>query len=350
MENINKPIIFGGESYPKNNTAVIMIGGAGTNKKGIVDNLMQIEGEVFSSERGIETVLRSEKAKKKLVNKGFDLDTLDMTNSRTITELYEEIESMAEFKRGISNDLSSRIRLSKGQFKPNLIEIDEVKDTINFFNLTFSLKNKKYDKENIHIVWVIEDYEDIKKRNLNRIDGRVISDIDLMVTHEGTGRLMLEILNQSFNLSEYMDGDIWFVLGEQEIIQIKKAGSPIDNNKLNDRILDTLHDRVPVIRGKDIINKRRNSQGIWKEIINKTPTIQEFLGDVSCLNMMGSGTIFTKSANGYSYKIAEVKGFDINISNWIGENEYDSIDLNNFKSELTHYIVDAINEKLEREQ
>lgn len=350
MKKINKPIIFGGEPYPKNSTAVIMIGGAGSNKKEVVQNMMEIDGEVFSSERGLEIALTSEKAKKKLMRRGFDLDLLDMTVPKNITEVYDKLESMGELNRGIPNDLSSRILLSNGDYKPNLIDIDEVEDGIDFYNLTFSIKNMKYNNKDIHIVWVIEDYEDVKRRKLSNIDCRVVSDIDLKVTHEATGNLMREIINGSLNLSEYMDGDIWLVLGEHEIIQIKKAGRPIENNKLNDHILNTIHESVPVIRGKHLLNKRRNIHGVWKEIIKKTPTIQEFLGNVECHNMIGSDTIFTESIDGDSYVVAKVIGIEGNISNRVGGNEYDSVDLNNFKSELTHYIVDAINEKLEREK
>jgi hypothetical protein len=348
MGNTNKPIIFGGESYPKYNNAIIMMGG--TNKRRVVENLMQIEGEVFNCERGLEIALRSEKAKKKLMGWGFDIDTLDMTKRKNITDVYQKLESMGELKRGFPSDDFSISQLSNGDNKPNIIDIDEVEDGIDFYNLVFRIKNYNYDKKKIHIVWVIEDFEDVKQRNLNSNDGRVISDIDLMVTHEGTARLMLEFLNGSLNLSEYMDGDIWLVLGEDDIVQVKKAGSPIDNDKFDDRILNIIHERVPVIIGGFLLNKRRNKDGVWEEIVKKTPTIQQFLGNVSCSNMVGSDTIFTTSIDGDSYKVATVKGFENNISNRVSENEYDSVDLNDFKSELTHYIVDAINEKLERER
>jgi len=350
MGNINKPIIFGGESYPKFNNAIIMMGGAGTNKRRVVENLMQIEGEVFSYERGLEIALRSEKAKKKLLSWGFDIDTLDMTKRKNITDVYQKLESMGELKRGFPSDDFSISQLSNIDNKPNIIDIDEVEDGIDFYNLVFRIKNYKYDKKNIHIVWVIEDFEDVKQRNLNSNDGRVISDTDLEVTRQGTGLLMCKFLNESLKLSEYMDGDIWLVLGEQDIVQVKKAGSPIDNDKFDDRILNIIYERVPDILGKYLLNKRRNKDGVWKEIVKKTPTIQQFLGDVSCSNIVGSDTIFTTSIDGDSYKVATVKGFENNISNRVSENEYDSVDLNNFKSELTHFIVDAINEKLERER
>lgn len=344
MEKTKKTITFGGESYPKNNTAVVMIGEAGTNKKEVAEKMMEINGEVFSTERALEEALRSEKAKKKLMQSGFNLNILDMKDPKNITDVYNKLESMGEIKAGIPNDLSSKIMLGDKKNKPNLIYIDTVRDSINFYNLISSLLGsfKKYEKKDIHVVWVIEDYEEI--------NSGVISDTDFKITNDGCGNLMSNILNGTLNLSEYMDGDIWLVLGEHDIIQIKKAGSSIDDNKFNDRILNLINERVPYIQGKYLLNKRKHADGTWKDIEKKTPTIQEFLLDVSCNDMLGSDAIFTTSIDGDSYEVAKIKGFEGNISNWVNNKEYDSVDLNNFKSELTHFIVDAINEKLEKEK
>ena len=83
----------------------------------------------------------------------------------------------------------------------------------------------------------------------------------------------------------------------------------------------------------------------------KLRTIQEFIGKASMNeNYSGSSMVFGDSIDGNSVVLANVGGIQRNISRRVGSNEYDSEDVSKFTYDLTKFIVEAINEKLERDE
>lgn len=247
----NNRITLGGVDYPKNNTAVIMMGALGTKKKEVVEELLNIEGEVFGYERGFKDVLKSEKALNyaKRMNK-LDIKALDMSDPIDITKSFNALSDHPDFNRGMPRELSSKIALSDKTNKPNLIFLDKVGDAINYINLSFSLTNKSYDLKDIHIVWMIEDYNKVVKRN-KTADGIRYSDLMLESTHKGIADTMESILTDpSYN--KYMDGDIWIILDNNEKIRIKEAGKAIDRTLLTPELMEIIE------RYKLSINPKKN--------------------------------------------------------------------------------------------
>jgi hypothetical protein len=245
MENKQKLITFGGESYPKYNNAVLVLGGEGTDKKTVINETINIEGEVFNFEKVVEDAMRSEKFKDRLKkNWDIDLDKLDQFKLKDKTKLYETVERLFTGNDD-SPSIWKLVHESDAERKPNIIIQDTIEDSIDFYNQTFSLnKMKKYDKKDIHALWVLEDYDDLRKRNLDGIDGRIISDVNLKVTHDGIAKLMKEIL-MGINKHEFMDGDVWLVLGKDNVVQVKKSGSQIDRDQVTDELMKLIEERIP---------------------------------------------------------------------------------------------------------
>lgn len=84
------------------------------------------------------------------------------------------------------------------------------------------VKLGKYDKKNVHIVWILNSFEIALEQNEQR--ARKVSLEIMSQTHEGAALTMREILENSENYRDVIDGDIWIVPN-----QVKVDSSVIQN-------------------------------------------------------------------------------------------------------------------------
>jgi len=229
---IEKLITFGGKAYPKFGNVVIMAGGAGSGKGFIKDKLIGIEGKVFDVD-----VLKSFAAKAPMINKrvkketGIDLkktgDNLkDPENVSKMNEIISDFLNLPDRRQG--KFFASVLGASPDR-KPNIIFDVTLKDLRKLEKITRQVSSIGYDKQNIHIVWVVNDIEVAKAQNTKR-DRVVPADI-LVNTHRGASNTMNDIINMGNGLKKYMDGDIVFAFNkiniDSEIIKSDKSGSKV---------------------------------------------------------------------------------------------------------------------------
>ncbi|UQJ94981.1 hypothetical protein IANJMKHF_00075 [Klebsiella phage CPRSA] len=91
--------------------------------------------------------------------------------------------------------------------KPNLIFDVTLKGMSKLASIARDVETLGYKKENVHIVWVMNDVHIAMQQNQKR--DRVVPKEILMDTHEGAALTMAKILNMGDSLKQYMDGDIW---------------------------------------------------------------------------------------------------------------------------------------------
>jgi hypothetical protein len=110
--------------------------------------------------------------------------------------------------------------------KPNIIFDVTLKDLQKLEKLTRQVSSIGYAKENIHIVWVVNDIEVAKAQNLSR-DRTVPTEI-LVNTHRGASQTMGDIVNMGKGLRKYMDGDIAFAFNkvgvDTDVVKSGKGG------------------------------------------------------------------------------------------------------------------------------
>jgi len=99
--------------------------------------------------------------------------------------------------------------------KPNIIFDVTLKDTKKLSNLVNDVVDAGYSKDNIHVVWILNDYEIAVKQNKER-DRVVPADI-LLMTHEGVSMTMQTLLKTSSSIKSYMDGDFWIVFNKEGV-------------------------------------------------------------------------------------------------------------------------------------
>lgn len=149
-----------------------------------------------------------------------NLNDLDLKNSKDVGILHEFSKAMGyddKFK-----ELFFKVsRESKN--KPNVIFDVTLKDIKAIDEINNYIKLGKYDKKNVHLVWILNSFDIALKQN-NQRERQVSLEI-MAKTHEGAALTMREILENSENYRDVIDGDIWIVPN-----QVKVDSSVIQNN------------------------------------------------------------------------------------------------------------------------
>jgi len=226
-ELIEALITFGGQAYPKFGNIVIMAGGAGSGKGFVKDKLVGIEGKVFDVDE-----LKTLAAKTPIIRKrakaefGVDLEAIALKkgalkNEKNVAKLHEIIGDEMKLPDRRMKAFFASVLTAPSDRKPNIIFDVTLKD--------LQVSAIGYPKENIHIVWVVNDIEVAKQQNLER-DRRVPVEI-LINTHRGASQTMGDIVNMGEGLRKYMDGDIAFAFNkvdvDSEVMKSGKAGQKI---------------------------------------------------------------------------------------------------------------------------
>lgn len=223
---LEKLITFGGQAYPKFGNIVIMAGGAGSGKGFVKDKLVGIEGKVFDVDE-LKTLASKTPAIRKKVKAefGVDLEALskDLKNPDNVAKLHEIIGDALRLPDKRMQAFYTSVLTAADDRKPNIIFDVTLKDLRKLDNLTRQVSNIGYAKENVHIVWVVNDIEVAKAQNASR--DRMVPVEILINTHRGASQTMLDVINMGKGLKKYMDGDIVFAFNKVGVdSDISKTG------------------------------------------------------------------------------------------------------------------------------
>lgn len=222
-------ITFGGQAYPKFGNIVIMAGGAGSGKGFVKDKLVGIEGFTFDVD-ALKTLAAATPAIQKRVKKelGVDLEKLadNLKNPENVGKLHQIIGDYLKLDSRRLKTLYTSIMTADPERKPNIIFDVTLKDLQKLEKLTRQVSSIGYEKENIHIVWVVNDIEVAKAQNLAR--SRTVPTEILINTHRGASQTMGDIVNMGTGLRKYMDGDIAFAFNkvgvDTDVVKSGKGG------------------------------------------------------------------------------------------------------------------------------
>lgn len=222
-------ITFGGQAYPKFGNIVIMAGGAGSGKGFVKDKLVGIEGFTFDVD-ALKTLAAATPVIQKRVKKelGVDLEKLadNLKNPENVGKLHQIIGDYLKLDSKRLKALYTSIMTADPERKPNIIFDVTLKDLQKLEKLTRQVSSIGYEKENIHIVWVVNDIEVAKAQNLAR--SRTVPTEILVNTHRGASQTMGDIVNMGTGLRKYMDGDIAFAFNkvgvDTDVVKSGKGG------------------------------------------------------------------------------------------------------------------------------
>ena len=216
-ELLEKLITFGGKAYPKFGNVVIMAGGAGSGKGFVKDTLVGIEGYTFDVDDLKRLAVASpmiQKRVKKEMGKDIKKIGSDLSNEDNVGKLHAIVGDYLNLDDRRMKTLYTSIMTAPPDRKPNIIFDVTLKDLQKLEKITRQVSAIGYPKENIHIVWVVNDIEVAKSQNKDPKRGRVVPTDILVNTHRGASSTMNDILNMGKGLRKYMDGDIAFVFNK----------------------------------------------------------------------------------------------------------------------------------------
>jgi hypothetical protein len=216
-------ITFGGKSYPKFGQVVILAGGAGSGKGFTLEKLLGIEGITLDVDALKKLVMGSTKLAAEIKAKtGHDVKTMNLKNPDNVATLHHVIADVFNVSNKNQARVYAGIAAAPEDRKPNLIFDVTLKSMSKLASIARDVEALGYQKENIHIVWVMNDVHIAMQQNLKR--DRVVPKEILMDTHEGAALTMAKILNMGDSLKQYMDGDIWISFNKVGIdSEIKKS-------------------------------------------------------------------------------------------------------------------------------
>lgn len=206
---------------------------SGNSGKGYVqDKLMGIEGKALDVDFLKKMALKAPELQKKVKEKfGKDLSEFNLKRPQDVKDLHEIIKKMG-LSDAEKENLYTSILAGNPERKPNLI-FDVTLDSFSKFEeITKKADELGYKKENIHIVWVVNDIKVAMEQNRGR--DRIVPEDILISTHKGASLTMDKILSQSKKITKYMNGVIVLAFnkkGEDSVVRKSKLPNIADLQK-----------------------------------------------------------------------------------------------------------------------
>lgn len=201
-------ITFNKKVYPKFGQVVILAGGAGSGKGFVLNRLLGIQGRVINVDDVKQwiskTIILANKIKQET---GFDIKNSSLKNPDDVSKLHDIISGLGIADK-MEQSLFSSIATSEPNHKPNIIFDVTLKDLNKLDKIARNVIPLGYDIKNIHIVWVVTEFEKAKEQNASR--ERSVSDSIMVATHKGAAMTMYDLITSNgTDVRKYMDGDIW---------------------------------------------------------------------------------------------------------------------------------------------
>ncbi len=210
---LEKLITFGGKAYPRFGNILIMAGGAGSGKGFVQKNLVGLEGLTFDVDRLKEISLKAPNLMRKVKDEtGYDLKQLDLKNPSDVSRLHELIGDYLKLPKTREATVVKSVLASNKDRKPNLIFDVTLKDLRKLDKLTRLVTDIGYAKEDIHVVWVVNDVKVAIEQNKTR--DRVVAKDILINTHRGVSSTMRDILDMGDEVKKYFNGDMVFAFNQ----------------------------------------------------------------------------------------------------------------------------------------
>lgn len=198
-----KLIVFGnGASYGQ---VVILAGGGGSGKGFSIDHFMD---KTKFKVRDVDDWKRIFLKIAQLKDKYKEIRNLDLSNPNDVERLHYFVDGMG-FK---NKTIELLVKNAKEDRLPNLMFDMTLRSPRELGRFVPNLVEAGYKPENIHIVWVLTNYEAASINNRNR--SRVVPDRILRAGHVGAATVMIDYINGQ--LPKYVNGSVHVVLNNPE--------------------------------------------------------------------------------------------------------------------------------------
>jgi len=199
--------------------------------------LIQLGDELETSYNQIVIIVSESGTNKGIIQNKLGVDiSFDIDDLKTFS-LKSNILKQVYIENGIHSNVSDAIIKSHKDRKPNLILNITLQTISTLDSISTMLKSLGYYKDNIHIVWWLNDTKVIINKN--------VSNVHHVVSFE-----MKLILSGVIDISEYMDGTFHIIFnpecGTQNHLKLKDKNKPLIMIKdMDDNVLSKITSLVP---------------------------------------------------------------------------------------------------------
>ncbi len=281
-----KALNIGGKSaMPKTNQAVILAGGAGSGKGMVLNNILNIpNAKIFDVDKlktDILTLRPKSMADAFLKQTGKKLEQIDLGSPEDVALMHKFVADNKLDKKVIQQFFIANgdvwpdgtPKSQKNPYKPNVVFDVTLKDEKKMFDLCSMLQFYGWDKKDIHLVWILNDFEIASVQNQERT--RKVPEKIFNQTHVGASNTMREILVNFEKFAGCMDGEIWIVPNKRSVDNVfefkgkNKDGKPILSLKLY-TAMKVKHRGKKVLDPDILMQKRIKDDGpMLSDIVNK---------------------------------------------------------------------------------
>ena len=262
-QDLNEVLItLGTKAYPKFGNIVILAGGAGSGKGFVTQNLLGLEGKILDVDALKELAMKSTDLRARIKKQyGKDIKDFKLKNPEDVKELHAIVKDIDLSDRK-NKALFDAISTAPEDRKPNII-FDVTLDNVGKFQkIAEKTAELGYKKENIHIVWVVNDIKVAQEQNQDR--ERVVPEEILIGTHKGASATMEHIITLGKKLKRYMDGAIvlafnkkgsdssvkasktgGFYVVDSKYVTVKEKGKPMNGAKISKDVEAKLQTYTP---------------------------------------------------------------------------------------------------------
>jgi len=188
---------------------VILAGGAGSGKGFAAQNFMEKEKYKV---RDVDEWKKTFQKIAKLKNKYPEIKDLDMSNPDHVGQMHNFVD-----KKGVK-DKTLMLMLSSIKNKsvlPNIMFDVTTKDFKSLSGLLPDLLKIGYNPANIHLTWVLTNYEVAIQNNKDPSRGRVVPDNIMLMTHKGAANTVFKIAHNTGKKLQ-INGAINVILNNRE--------------------------------------------------------------------------------------------------------------------------------------
>lgn len=210
---------------------VFLAGGAGSGKGFALSNFM--EKEKFKV-RDVDEMKGAFLKLDKLTGKFPEIRGLDLRKPDDVFKLHTFVSD-----KGIKDRTLQLLLQDKDRSRlPNIVFDITAKSLTDITKVVPLLQKVGYDARDIHITWILTNYEVAVKNNAGR--SRVVPADILLKTHVGAANTMSEIIFKNAVPRTLVDGGIYVVLNNRNntIVWTDEAGKPIKNAKVSMHVKD----------------------------------------------------------------------------------------------------------------
>lgn len=195
---------------PKFGQVVLLAGGAGSGKGFVSDNIIGIETKTFDVDQVKSMIIHpgTTKLNKKILDiYGIDVTKMDLRNPKDVGMLHKINDEL-----GISKKIQDRFFQNLDTRRlPNVLFDTTMKSEKKIEDLVSTVEEAGYQKENIHIVWIMNELDTAVKQNKAR--ERVVPEDILIDTHKGVSETMANLMRGA-RFQEFIDGEVWIVFNK----------------------------------------------------------------------------------------------------------------------------------------